>query len=745
LFSSIFVFCLLKVNGYGFGIAVSGGRDNPHFKSGDTSIAVSDVLQSGPALGLLQVNDRIVFANGVSLENVHYNTAVQIMKDCDHMDLIVKRRVPIPVLEYDQRTLKFTLTKSRKKDDFGIVLGCKFYIKNITNAKLVEKEPGLKEGDVVLKINGESCDQLTLADARKMLEKSRDCISLIVQRDVPRGTKWRWPSQTPQFIAECKQKIHGLLSDTPIHSPTPRHIWTFDRKLSRTTCPCPVTKITNSCVCVATNSFAGPSSSRTVTPSDARVVSFNKEGGSVGIRVIGGNEVGIFVSAVQPDSPAALKGVKQGDKILRVNNKGMIAVTREEAVLFLLALQDQVEMLLQYKKEEYDYIRSQNIGDSFFIRTHFNCDKPENGDLAFSKGDIFQVTDTLFGGTVGKWQVVRVSSPSSGSKAEVNPCKGVIPNATSTAARRWLLKIDMKITKHKTSTLMRRKITNGRRSKSLTKAHWDEVVFSHGTVKFPPYERVRLRHPGFRRPVIIYGGLSDIAREKLLQDPSRDFAAASGIVRLKNIREVRAVMNKNKHCILDVTPSSVEKLLYAQYCPIVVFLKVDGRSRLRELRKKHSKIAASKSCSKISDVAAKIQKSYGYLFTAVLDATHEDHWFEALRELIAHLQERRVWMSEMKPTDLLDDDFLTPSIIHYELTKHANKVGSHVQAASGLASSTDKQLTFSNEEPGGALLSSCWKCLAPLSRLYWIRWTWSGFIDTTSPLHRLIIIAMPFH
>ena len=44
---------LVRVPGYGFGIAISGGRDNPHFVHGDSSIAVSDVLKSGPAEGKL--------------------------------------------------------------------------------------------------------------------------------------------------------------------------------------------------------------------------------------------------------------------------------------------------------------------------------------------------------------------------------------------------------------------------------------------------------------------------------------------------------------------------------------------------------------------------------------------------------------------------------------------------------------------------------------------------------------------
>lgn len=44
----------------------------------------------------------------------------------------------------------------------------------------------------------------------------------------------------------------------------------------------------------------------------------------------------------------------------------------------------------------------------------------------------------------------------------------------------------------------------------------------------------------------------------------------------------------------------------------------------------------------------------------MLDASHEDRWFEALRELIGHLQERRVWMSETRPSEAVEDDFLFP-------------------------------------------------------------------------------------
>ena len=76
----------------------------------------------------------------------------------------------------------------------------------------------------------------------------------------------------------------------------------------------------------------------------------------MGIRLIGGNHVGIFVTAVQSGSPASTQGLQPGDKILKVNDMDMSGATREEAVLFLLSLQDRIELIVQYLKEEYDNV-----------------------------------------------------------------------------------------------------------------------------------------------------------------------------------------------------------------------------------------------------------------------------------------------------------------------------------------------------------------------------------------------------
>ena len=43
-------------------------------------------------------------------------------------------------------------------------------------------------------------------------------------------------------------------------------------------------------------------------------------------------------------------------------------------------------------------------------------------------------------------------------------------------------------------------------------------MFSDSISKFPAYERVFLRHPGFIRPVVLFGPVADIARDKILKD-----------------------------------------------------------------------------------------------------------------------------------------------------------------------------------------------------------------------------------
>lgn len=173
-------------------------------------------------LNFNRVNDRIISVNGVSLENVEYATAVQVLRDSGNtVTLVVKRRVPnlnmitssaapppSTINTNHQHTssllssnglngqlnsgstqsIKLVLTKSNKKDDFGIVLGCRLFVKEISSKardQLIANGYTLQEGDVVTRIhNTNTNDSMSLKEARKVIDGCKERLNLVVLRDL---------------------------------------------------------------------------------------------------------------------------------------------------------------------------------------------------------------------------------------------------------------------------------------------------------------------------------------------------------------------------------------------------------------------------------------------------------------------------------------------------------------------------------------------------------------------------------
>ena len=108
---------------------------------------------------------------------------MKVLRDSGHsVNLVVKRRVVLPSPPEPQ-TLKVSLYKNKKKEDFGIVLGCKIYIKDIVNRSVADKDGNLQDGDIVQKINNISLDGLSFKEARKLLDSAKDRLDLTVKRD----------------------------------------------------------------------------------------------------------------------------------------------------------------------------------------------------------------------------------------------------------------------------------------------------------------------------------------------------------------------------------------------------------------------------------------------------------------------------------------------------------------------------------------------------------------------------------
>ncbi|XP_047666011.1 tight junction protein ZO-1 isoform X4 [Tachysurus fulvidraco] len=776
---------LHRAPGFGFGIAISGGRDNPHFQSGETSIVISDVLKGGPAEGLLHENDRVVMVNAVSMDNVEHAYAVQQLRKSGKNAKITirrKRKVQIPAArggdretmserEEDtedeelagpgvkagtgtnrrsersaslgrreqsasprsdrrsvtsagaQRPSNVTLVKSRKNEEYGLRLASHIFVKDITPESLAARDGNIQEGDVVLKINGTVTENLSLTDAKKLIERSKGKLKMVVQRD-ERATLLNVPDVDDSIPSGNSERddiseIHSLTSDhsheqlraaysrspdkrsdpSDISGQSPQQISNGSHR-SRDEERISKPPIVSTPVKMVEDALLVPSSEETdtqipplpepkpvyaqpgqpdvdlpVSPSDApvpsaahddsilrpsmKLVKFRK-GESVGLRLAGGNDVGIFVAGVLEDSPAAKEGLEEGDQILRVNNVDFANIIREEAVLFLLDLPrgEEVTILAQRKKDVYRRIVESDVGDSFYIRTHFEYEKESPYGLSFNKGEVFRVVDTLYNGKLGSWLAIRIGK----NHQEVE--RGIIPNKNRAEQLS-----SVQYTLPKTPGGDRAdfwRFRGLRSSKRNLRKSREDLSAQPVQTKFPAYERVVLREAGFLRPIVIFGPIADVAREKLAREVPDLFELAkseprdagtdqrsSGIIRLHTIKQI---IDKDKHAVLDITPNAVDRLNYAQWYPIVVFLNPDSKQGVKNMRTRLCP-ESRKSARKLYERALKLRKNNHHLFTTTINMNNmNDGWYGALKETVQQQQNQLVWVSEGKADGASEDD-----------------------------------------------------------------------------------------
>uniref|UniRef100_A0A8C2SGU1 Tight junction protein 1 n=1 Tax=Capra hircus TaxID=9925 RepID=A0A8C2SGU1_CAPHI len=769
---------LLQAPGFGFGIAISGGRDNPHFQSGETSIVISDVLKGGPAEGQLQENDRVAMVNGVSMDNVEHAFAVQQLRKSGKNAKITirrKKKVQIPVSRpdpepvseneqdsYDEeahdprsgrgplahrrsekswgrdrsasrerslsprsdrrsvassqpaRPTKVTLVKSRKNEEYGLRLASHIFVKEISQDSLAARDGNIQEGDVVLKINGTVTENMSLTDAKTLIERSKGKLKMVVQRD-ERATLLNVPDLSDSIhSADASERddiseIQSLASDHSgrSHERPPRHSRSRSpdqrseeqkpsdlrsREEERISKPGAVStpvkhaddhtpKTVEEVVVERNEKFSllsepkpvyaqvgQPDVDLPVSPSDGvlpnsthedgilrpsmKLVKFRK-GDSVGLRLAGGNDVGIFVAGVLEDSPAAKEGLEEGDQILRVNNVDFTNIIREEAVLFLLDLPkgEEVTILAQKKKDVYRRIVESDVGDSFYIRTHFEYEKESPYGLSFNKGEVFRVVDTLYNGKLGSWLAIRIGK----NHKEVE--RGIIPNKNRAEQL-----ASVQYTLPKTTAGGDRadfwRFRGLRSSKRNLRKSREDLSAQPVQTKFPAYERVVLREAGFLRPVTIFGPIADVAREKLAREEPDIYQIAkseprdagtdqrsSGIIRLHTIKQI---IDQDKHALLDVTPNAVDRLNYAQWYPIVQGVKTMRMRLCPESRK---------SARKLYERSHKLRKNNHHLFTTTINLNSmNDGWYGALKEAIQQQQNQLVWVSEGKADGATSDD-----------------------------------------------------------------------------------------
>ncbi|KAG8454474.1 hypothetical protein GDO86_000916 [Hymenochirus boettgeri] len=546
----------------------------------------------------------------------------------------------LPIQDVPAKPVKAVLVKRVENQEYGLKLGSQIFIKHITETGLAAQEKSLQEGDLILKINGVTSENMSLADTRRLIEKSRGKLTLMVLRDnrqflvnIPevRDSDSEERSSTREDISDIDSDETPPPSQAP--PPPPGH---QQKKSSQ-------------------------SDLGNLYSPDAHVVQFMKEN-SIGLRLAGGNDVGIFVAAVQAGSPAEREGMKEGDQILQVNDTSFHNITREDAVLYLMNLpqEQNVILLTQGKEDIYRKMIKSNVGDSFYIRTHFEYEADAPSGLNFTRGEIFHILDTMYRGKLGSWLGVRVGK----DLREMD--KGILPNRSRAEQYASL----EPVLKSQSSTGQRAefwKLRGLRGAKKLLKKSREDLSTLSTKVKYPPYEKVLLREASFKRPVVIMGPITDIAYQKLCAELPLEFEVAESVARdggnskVIKLDVVREIAGKNKHALLEITPTAVEHLNYLQFYPIVVFCNPENKQGVKAMRK-WLLPESKKSSRRLYAQSVKQRKNYSHLFTATINLSGEsDSWLHKLKDIIHTEQAKPIWTAEDKenivtePLDLLNE------------------------------------------------------------------------------------------
>ncbi|NXX54600.1 ZO3 protein, partial [Scopus umbretta] len=594
----------------------------------------------------------------------------------------------LPRQDVPMKPITSVLVKRKQNEEYGLKLGSQLFIKHIVESGLAAKGGSLQEGDLILKINGVASEDMSLADTQQLIEQTEGTLTLLILRDhrqflvnIPDIEDSQSDSSRMDDISDIDSELPHLPSpETSLRPPagagmnspsSPRALAAQQRcsqcrLLDQPSFPADLLEAVEGDGCHSPHtSPAALAARKDGYSADSRVVHFVKAK-SVGLRLAGGNDVGIFVSSVQEGSPADSQGVQEGDQILQVNTTSFQNLTREEAVEHLMSLPpgEDITLWIQSKQDIYRKMISSNVGDSFYIRTHFDFEKDTPAGLSFVRGDVFHVLDTMYQGRLGSWLAVRMG------RDLQEQDKGIIPNR-SRAEQIASLESVLKATSGANPSGARAefwKLRGLRGAKKMLRKSREDLSALTKQGRYPPYERVVLKEANFRRPVVILGPIADIAMQKLSTELPELFEIAPSVPRdgasskVIKLDSVRQIAEKDKHALLDITPSAVECLNYMQYYPVVVFCEPESRQGIKAMRQ-WLVPNSRKSSRRLYAQASKMKKYCSHLFTATVSLSSSGNtWYEAIKDIIRMQQSQPIWTAAEQADVALEDslDLLNP-------------------------------------------------------------------------------------
>ncbi|XP_053895055.1 disks large homolog 3 isoform X2 [Malaclemys terrapin pileata] len=327
---------------------------------------------------------------------------------------------------------------------------------------------------------------------------------------------------------------------------------------------------------------------------------------------------------------------------------------------------------------------------SLYVRALFDYDRtrdsclPSQG-LSFSYGDILHVINA----SDDEWWQARLVTPH-GESEQI----GVIPSKKRVEkkerarlktvkfhARTGMIESNRLIkTKRKKSFRLSRKFPFYKSKENLAQESSGQEQGQEDTIL--SYEPVTRQEIHYARPVIILGPMKDRVNDDLISEFPHKFGSCvphTTRPRRENevdgqdyhfvvsreqmekdiqdnkfieagqfndnlygtsIQSVRAVAERGKHCILDVSGNAIKRLQQAQLYPIAIFIKPKSIEALMEMNRRQTYEQANK----VFDKAMKLEQEFGEYFTAIVQGDSLEEIYNKIKQIIEDQSGHYIWV-----------------------------------------------------------------------------------------------------
>ncbi|XP_053229150.1 disks large homolog 3 isoform X2 [Podarcis raffonei] len=693
---------VLERGNSGLGFSIAGGIDNPHIPD-DPGIFITKIIPGGAAAmdGRLGVNDCVLRVNEVDVSEVVHSKAVEALKEAGPVvRLLVRRRQPPPetIMEVNlmkgPKGLGFSIAGGLGNQH--IPGDNSIYITKIIEGGAAQKDGRLQIGDRLLAVNNTNLQDVRHEEAVAALKNTSDMVYLKVAKPGSShlNDMYAPPDYASTFSALADNHIShnpglgylGGMESKPAYpappqvaparySPVPRHM-IGDEDFTRE--PRKITLHKGS-TGLGFNIVGGEDG-------EGIFVSFILAGGPAdlsgelrrGDRILSVNGVNLR-NATHEQAAAALKRAGQTVTIVAQYRP-------EEYSRFESKIHDLREQMMNSSMSSGSGSLRTSEKRSLYVRALFDYDRtrdsclPSQG-LSFSYGDILHVINA----SDDEWWQARLVTPH-GESEQI----GVIPSKKRVEkkerARLKTVKFHARtgmIESNRDFPGLSDDYYGAKNLKSVTSNTSDSESSSKGQEDtILSYEPVTRQEIHYARPVIVLGPTKDRVNDDLISEFPHKFGScvphttrprrenevdgqdyhfvASREQMEKDIQDskfieagqfndnlygtsiqsVRAVAERGKHCILDVSGNAIKRLQQAQLYPIAIFIKPKSIEALMEMNRRQTYEQANK----VFDKAMKLEQEFGEYFTAIVQGDSLEEIYSKIKQIIEDQSGHYIWV-----------------------------------------------------------------------------------------------------